>query len=71
MTLYAANRSSFSWQIAHSIVDGFHASFRVERRVDGQAHSDTGTLHALSRDIALLWHQVEAVVRGFDGRGVR
>jgi hypothetical protein len=71
MTLYAANRSSFSWQIAHSVGGGFDASFRVERRVDGQPHSDSGTLHVLSRDIALLWLRVEAVVRGFDGRGVR
>jgi hypothetical protein len=71
MTLYAANRSSFSWHIAHSTGGGVDASFRFERRVDGQPHSESGTLHVLSGDIALLWLRVEAVVRGFDGRGVR
>ncbi|HEV2545760.1 MAG TPA: hypothetical protein VGU20_00325 [Stellaceae bacterium] len=71
MTLYAANRSSFSWQIANSADGGFDVSFCVERRVDGQPYSDSGTLHVLSRDIALVWLRVEAVVRGFDGRGVR
>jgi hypothetical protein len=71
MTLYAANRSSFSWQIADCAGGGFDAAFRVERRVNGQPCSESGTLHVLSRDIALLWLRVEAVVRGFDGRGVR
>jgi hypothetical protein len=71
MTLYAANRSSFTWQIAHSAGGGFDASFRVERRVDGQPRSESGTLHVLSRDIALVWLRVEATVRGFDGRGVK
>ena len=71
MTLYAANRSSFSWQIAHSAGGGFDASFCFERQVDGQPHSESGTLHVLRRDIALLWLRVEAVVRGFDGRRVR
>ena len=71
MTLYAANRSSFSWQIANSAGGGFDASFHVERRVDGQPRSESGTLHVLSRDIALVWLCVEAAIRGFDGRGVR
>ena len=70
-TLHAANRSSFSWQIAPSSGGGFDASFRVERRVDGQARSESGTLHVLSEDIALVWLCVEAAIRGFDGRGVR
>jgi hypothetical protein len=71
MTLYAANRSSFSWQIAPSSGGGFDASYRFERRVDGQPYSEKGVLHLLSRDIALVWLCVQAVVRGFDGRGVR
>jgi hypothetical protein len=71
LILYAANRSSFSWQIAHSAGGGFDASFCFERRVDGQPYSECGTLHLLSRDIALLWLCVQAVMRGFDARGVR
>jgi hypothetical protein len=71
MTLYAANRSSFSWQIGHSTGGGFDASFRFERWVDGQPCSECGTLRLLSRDIALVWLRVQAVVRGLDGRGVR
>ena len=69
--MYAANRSSFTWQIAPFSGGGFDASFRVEKRVDGQPLSESGTLHVLSRDIALVWLCVEATVRGFDGRGVR
>ena len=71
MTLYAADGSSFSCEIVKSASGGFDASFRIERRVDGQPCSESGMLHVLSRDIALLWLRVEAVVRGFDGRGVK
>src|SRR5262249_3715355 len=71
MTLYAADGSSFSWELVKSASGGFDASFRFERRVDGQPCSESGTLHLLSRDIALVWLRVQAVVRGFDGRGVR
>jgi len=71
MTLYATNRSSFSWQIADSTGGGFDASFCFKRQVDGQPYSEAGTLHLLRRDVALLWLRVEAVVRGFDGRRVK
>ena len=71
MTLYAANGSSFSWQLAHSADGGFDASFCFERRVDGEPHSERGALHVLGGDIAQLWLRAEAAVRGFDGRGVK
>jgi hypothetical protein len=50
MTLYAADGSSFSWQIAQSTHGGFDGSFRVERRVGDQAYSESDTHHALSRE---------------------
>ena len=71
MTLYAADGSSFTWQIAQSAHGGFDASFRVERHVGDQAYSESNALHALSRDTALGWLRTEAAVRGFDGRGVK
>jgi hypothetical protein len=71
MTLYAANGSSFSWEIVKSERGGFDVSFRIERRVGDQAYSESDTRHALSRDTAVGWLRAEAVVRGFDGRTVR
>jgi len=53
MTLYAADGSSFSWEIVKSAGGGFDASFRIERRADGEAYSEGDTLHALSRETAL------------------
>jgi len=70
MTLYAADGSSFSWEIVKSAGGGFDASFRIERRADGEAYSEGDTLHALSRETALGWLRAEAATRGFDGRGV-
>ena len=71
MILYAADGSSFTWEIAKSQARGFDAAFRIEQRVDGQSYSDSGTIHALSRDTAIGWLRVESAVRGFDGRSVK
>jgi hypothetical protein len=40
MTLYAADGSSFSWEIANSAVGGFDATFRTEQSVSGEAYSE-------------------------------
>jgi hypothetical protein len=71
MTLYAADGSSFSWQVAKSAVRGFDATFRVERGVSAQRYTEADTRHTLSRDTAISWLRVEAAIRGFDGRGVK
>ena len=47
MTLYAADGSTFSWQIDKSAAGGFDGSFRVERRVGDQAYSESDTHDAL------------------------
>jgi hypothetical protein len=70
MTLYTADGSSFSWQIAQA-GGGFDATFRIERRIGDQAYSESDTLHALSRDTAVGWVRAEAAIRGFDGRSVK
>jgi hypothetical protein len=55
MTLYAADGSSFTWQIANAESGGFGANFRVERRIGDQAYSESDTYRALSRDTAVDW----------------
>jgi len=70
MTLYAADGSSFSWEIVTCASGGFDASFRIERRADGQPYWESDALHSLSRETALGWLRAEAATRGFDGRGV-
>ncbi len=70
MTLQAADGSSFTWEIVRSAERGFDASFRIERRVSGQAYAESGALHALSRETAVGWLRAEAAIRGFDGRAV-
>ena len=71
MTLYAADGSSFSWEIANSAVGGFDATFRAEQSVSGEAYSEGDTHHSLSRDTAVGWLRVEAAVRGFDARQIK
>jgi hypothetical protein len=70
MTLFAADGSSFRWQIAKSGDGGFDASFEIERKISGQAYSEGDRLHSLSRETALGWLRAQAAMRGFDGRGV-
>jgi hypothetical protein len=70
MTVFAADGSSFRWQIAKSADGGFDASFEIERRIDGQAYSESDRRHSLSRETALGWLRAEAAMRGFDGRSV-
>jgi hypothetical protein len=71
MTLYAADGSSFSWELAKSAVRGFDASFRAERCIGGEAYSESDSHHSLSRETALGWLRVEAAVRGFDARQIK
>ena len=70
MTVYAADGSSFRWQIAQSADGGFDASFEIERKINGQAYTESDRRHSLSRDTARGWLRAEAAMRGFDGRGV-
>jgi hypothetical protein len=69
MTLYAADGSSFSWELANVAIRGFDASFRAEPRIGREVYSERRALHSLSRDTALGWLRVEAALRGFDRRG--
>jgi hypothetical protein len=69
--MYAADGSSFSWEIAKSTVGGFDASFRVERCVGDMAYTESVTHHSLSRETALGWLRAAAATRGFDGRSVK
>jgi len=71
MALYAADGSSFSWQIANSAVGGFDAAFRVERKVGAQWFTEADKRHTLSRETAIGWLRSEAAIRGFDGRKIK
>ena len=71
MPLYAADGSSFSWEIANSAVGGFDATFRSEQSVSGEAYSEGDMHHSLSRETAVGWLRVEAAVRGFDARPIK
>jgi hypothetical protein len=60
MTIFAADGSTFSWQIAGSSVGGFDARFRVDQR----GYGDTDARHLLSRETAVSWLRAEAAIRG-------
>jgi len=70
MTVYGPNGGSFAWEIVRS-AGGFDAGFSVERTVGGYRYTEAGERHTLSRESAVDWLRVEAVIRGFDGREVR